>query len=148
MDDSSEAMDLDEDVSQMKTTVLEVNTPLSGSGGSGTSSGSNSNSGDTGATAATTAVGPKPPAIDPRLRSKKQTPLPSISQETGSDSHVAAMTSAELIEKAREQMAALAQMEGREGTPNDTTGAANASNSSNTNRNNSQKIKIEWKKKK
>jgi len=102
-------MDLDEDLTPAKSNIIEVNAPVNNA-------------------KAETKTGPQ--RSDPRLRSKKQTPLPSISQETGGNSQVAAMTADELMQKAREQMAALAQMEKTKDKP---SGA---------------KIKIEWKKKK
>ena len=68
-----------------------------------------------------------PAMIDPRLRSKKQKPL-NITNEVDLQSQVAAMSADELMQKAKEQMAALAQMEQRQKSRED-------------------KIKIQWKKK-
>ncbi|CAG2120647.1 unnamed protein product, partial [Medioppia subpectinata] len=104
--DSPEAMDLDDedddDAAQTKSSDTPSLTGIS-------SSSNSSNSGD----AVGVGAGGQPSGAaasmttDPRLRSKKQTPLPSITHETGTDSRVAAMTSDELIEKAKQQMAAL-----------------------------------------
>ena len=127
----AEPMDLDEDVSPQKSTIIEVNTPVPVT------------------TAAETSAQPKT-ATDPRLRSKKQTPLPSIAQESGSDSRVGAMTPDELMQKAREQMAALAQMEANSGSASTANPTPNNNNNNQIkdNSNKSSKIKIQWKKRK
>jgi ribosome assembly protein YihI (activator of Der GTPase) len=85
-------MDLDEEVTPTKSNIIEVNAPLN-----------NANVEST--------AGSQTSITDPRLRSKKQTPLPSLSQETGGESQVTDMTADELMQKAREQMAVLAQTE-------------------------------------
>ena len=137
-------MDLDEEVA-LKTSIIELNTgPVNQK--------------------STEQTNPTPTPVqhkivsDPRLRSKKQTPLSAKVQKSSSEPEVAAMTADELMQKAREQMAALAQMEANnEGTPAAVGVASggvgpntntNSNNNSNNVNNKSQKIKIEWKKRK
>jgi hypothetical protein len=102
----AEPMDLDDEVSPTKSNIIEVNAPAVN----------------------TKAAGPSSSRSDPRLRSRKQTPLPSLPGETGGEPQLAAMTADELMTKARQQMAALAKMEQTQTKPGG-------------------KIKIEWKKK-
>jgi hypothetical protein len=83
-------MDLDEEVTPTKSNIIEVNTPLNNASVEST-------------------AGSQTSITDARLRSKKQTSLPSLSQETGGESQVTDMTAGELMQEAREQMAALAQ---------------------------------------
>jgi hypothetical protein len=85
-------MDLDEEVTSTKSNIIEVNTPLN-----------NANVDST--------AGSQTSITDFRPRSKKQTTLPSLSKETGGESQVTDMTADELMQKAREQMAVLAQTE-------------------------------------
>lgn len=143
-------MDLDEEVSGLRSTIIEVNASITPP-----VTADQNNPSTTSAKHKTVA--------DPRLRSKRQTPLTKAEEPRAGEPPVAAMTADELMQKAREQMAALAQMEANNN--NNTKGSpavtgvtsqpvsavtsepANSDNSSNVN-NKSQKIKIEWKKRK
>lgn len=107
----AEPMDLDEEVTPTKPTIIEVNAPISDPEAAGPSS-----------------------VTDPRLRSKKQTPLPSLPKGSSDESQIAAMANDELLRKAREQMAALAQMQQSEDKPIKSPSK--------------DKIKFEWKKRK
>jgi hypothetical protein len=71
-------MDLDEEVTPTKSNIIEVNAPLN-----------NANVEST--------AGSQTSITDPRLRSKKQKSLPSLSQETGGESQVTDMTADELM---------------------------------------------------
>ena len=138
-------MDLDEEVTPLKSNIIEVNIDVNTPPIAITTNTTTDND-----------VGAQPKSVtDPRLRSKKQTPLPSIAQESGAEQQVTAMTADELMQKAREQMAALAQMEANSGTTSTTVAATPVSNTTTNsnqindkNSNKSQKIKIQWKRKK